>query len=560
MIDILPPIYPEEIFYSWIARYYTYSGGVRRVDLLKQLFNKGRIKPDLFFPFSLNYFCKQLELSERITPDYIIENHTLVPYLRPFVNHNCYESVIKGVEEDNYPQDKKVKVHLLNQYVRQSLQVFKICPKCYKEDKDKYKEAYLHRKHQIPGNEICLRHKIRLIELDIPCNETREEFIDINKYNIDFSKYDNDINISKKYVDLSTDIELLFDYKNSELNLDEIKKKNDIMLINKGYKVGQGRVNQEKLIGDFINYYGRDFLRKLGCYPDNGTDGCWIRLLTRRPNRNIHPIKCLLFIRFLFGGVDKFITFDNKGLEKQIDVKFKQTIINWDHCGEHLLNELKCSFNTAIKNSIRLGILEELLEKLNIETNEAAIEKYKNNILQYLEENENAKRGDVSNNLKKEYHVVDLKDKKWLDDLFVVRSRTNTNSKDRKRKELQVDWNQRDLEMCRKILEAANRILLEDPPKRVTALYISQKVHYSTLRNKKGLDMLPNTRKVLYNSIETREKFKMRKIRYEVKRLISEKGIVKISELRDRVGFHGDYSEYRAYMIDVISKELHNGN
>ena len=49
MIDFLPPIYPDELLYSWIARWYVRSGYSAYSDVIGLFYGKRTIRPDIEF-------------------------------------------------------------------------------------------------------------------------------------------------------------------------------------------------------------------------------------------------------------------------------------------------------------------------------------------------------------------------------------------------------------------------------------------------------------------------------------------------------------------------------
>lgn len=62
-----------------------------------------------------------------------------------------------------------------------------VCKKCIEEDYKKYKESYLHRMHQLPGNYFCNIHG-ELLEQVVGVNEEELLRIDINDANIHYKK------------------------------------------------------------------------------------------------------------------------------------------------------------------------------------------------------------------------------------------------------------------------------------------------------------------------------------------------------------------------------------
>ena len=49
MIMYLPEIYPDELVYSWLARYYIQTGYVRYAFVAEELFQSKTVRPDIEF-------------------------------------------------------------------------------------------------------------------------------------------------------------------------------------------------------------------------------------------------------------------------------------------------------------------------------------------------------------------------------------------------------------------------------------------------------------------------------------------------------------------------------
>lgn len=59
----------------------------------------------------------------------------------------------------------------------------------------------------------------------------------------------------------------------------------------------------------FINYYPSEFLDYLKCSVDVNKNNDWLKKLTRKQYNYVHPLRHILFIRFLFGSVKEFYSF-----------------------------------------------------------------------------------------------------------------------------------------------------------------------------------------------------------------------------------------------------------
>lgn len=159
MTMYFPEIYPDELVYSWLARYYIKTGYVRYAFVAEELFQKKTVRPDI--EFVNQYTTPALQaITEKIPMQRIIEQHTMFPYYGRFLQkerrNQAYTEMIqtKGNYHNLLPMPKRK--GNADRYLR-------YCPVCAENDRKQYGEAYWHRIHQLQGVNICPIHKCYLI-------------------------------------------------------------------------------------------------------------------------------------------------------------------------------------------------------------------------------------------------------------------------------------------------------------------------------------------------------------------------------------------------------------
>lgn len=163
MIAVFPTIYPDELLYSQLARFYARSGYPGYTFAAEDLFQSKTVRPDIEF---LNaYTPEALHLITHEKPiERIILEHTMFPYYARFIGHErrmkAFQSLVAmDAAYHNllpFPKSKeKVIRHL------------RYCPICAEHDRETYGETYWHRIHQMHGIRICPAHHCFLIETDI---------------------------------------------------------------------------------------------------------------------------------------------------------------------------------------------------------------------------------------------------------------------------------------------------------------------------------------------------------------------------------------------------------
>ena len=157
-IGYFPQIYPDELIYSVLARFYVHSGYPAYTFCAEDIFLNKRVRPDMEFlnvmkPERLESLCKKMSMAE------LIEKHTMFPYYARFLPHvrrnRAFEALCSmGGDYNNLlaiPKQKNGE----HRYLR-------YCPLCVKEDRTFYGESYWHRSHQLTGVGICPVHGCKL--------------------------------------------------------------------------------------------------------------------------------------------------------------------------------------------------------------------------------------------------------------------------------------------------------------------------------------------------------------------------------------------------------------
>ena len=157
-IGYFPQVYPDELIYSVLARFYVHSGYPAYTFCAEDIFLNKRVRPDMEFlnvmkPERLESLCKKMSMAE------LIEKHTMFPYYARFLpyerRNRAFEALCSmGGDYNNLlaiPKQKNGE----HRYLR-------YCPLCVKEDRTFYGESYWHRSHQLTGVGICPVHGCKL--------------------------------------------------------------------------------------------------------------------------------------------------------------------------------------------------------------------------------------------------------------------------------------------------------------------------------------------------------------------------------------------------------------
>ena len=157
MIAYIPTIYPDELVYSWFCRYYVHSGCFSHKMALQELYCKKSDYLNKEFIGNLNHDAME-KINEIYSLDKLVLDHTMYPQYARFIPLAEKRSALYRLGHE--PCDVH---HLFCVLPRnEGEQYLRFCPICAREDRERYGEAYWHRKHQIRNMSICTKHKCRL--------------------------------------------------------------------------------------------------------------------------------------------------------------------------------------------------------------------------------------------------------------------------------------------------------------------------------------------------------------------------------------------------------------
>ena len=305
MLTNLFPHYPDEVALSWFIRYHVISGNISWRYSSEKLFGKNEHNPNILYALNLGFFCSQIPSELKITPDYIINKMTIFPFFKPFMPEERANSVIKGmVDDDARRVVGEIGTNTGEIFLKEG-RIIKVCKACLESDVEDLREPYIHRIHQIPGNFLCNKHETPLSYFSVQKDKSNLE-IDIDSLQgRELDSFQIKPNLTQYYILLGEDIEFVLNEGLSSFSVDIVSERYRQRLQEKGY-VLTGRIKQSRLIADLKQFYPDDFLESLESNIEDKSNKNWLKWILTDSKRFTHPIRHLLFIRFLFGGAKEF--------------------------------------------------------------------------------------------------------------------------------------------------------------------------------------------------------------------------------------------------------------
>jgi len=195
------------------------------------------------------------------------------------------------------------------------------CPECAKHEASEYGEPYFHRLHQIQGVLVCPEHNIFLHNYDIGRNSvSRLKYIPL----VYDSKSQNDkiheVCDVKLLLEIAVGFNYLLNNTYKSYNQYSIHERYINALMERGLTTINGSIKQIQLQEEFMNLFQPDLLSKLDSSIDVTNEYNWLKVISRKPKRVVHPLRHVMMMIFLFGSVENYF----KRSEKERNDKMEQ--------------------------------------------------------------------------------------------------------------------------------------------------------------------------------------------------------------------------------------------
>lgn len=306
MITFFTDPFEEEILYSTVARYHYYSGNVDCKDTITDIFGSDSAIPTIAFPSRLEHLSSQLCNNSPYTSHYFINYHTLFPVYAPFLPSVRKSEILNDMKYGN-GQGIYTKIGMVAGSICKKEELF-YCPECAENDILNHNEPYFHRVHQAQGVLVCPEHGCLLKKYPVTRNKTsRIQFIRLDSKILNFeAEYVNDSACSERLQKVAISVKFLLNNHLHHVDQKKIRDKYLNLLEAKGLLTCNGTVKQKELHGEFKNFWGEQFLKLIESSIDEDNEYNWLKVVTRKPGRVVHPLRHILLILFLCGNMDEF--------------------------------------------------------------------------------------------------------------------------------------------------------------------------------------------------------------------------------------------------------------
>lgn len=313
MINIghFPTPYPDELLYSICARYSNRVAYPDAESVLQELLGSATATVVIDLPNRLRKLAAGLPAGASLTTDYLIDQHTLLPFYSAFIPPERVRQIRKSMGGSRGPA-----AHMSSGVMASripTLDFMRYCSVCFKEDEKKFREAFWHRLHQLPGVEVCPSHQVFLENSSVGIRVGRKhiQFIPAEKAtratpvrHVDIENRDH-----RALLQLTRDAEWLLEHPNPGINLKTLYTRYLRVLVERRLATYTGSIHVRELLDEFSSYHSPALLKLLSCEL-RGRDiekTNWLLRLVRPPKHAQHPLYHLLLIQFLGCTVENLL-------------------------------------------------------------------------------------------------------------------------------------------------------------------------------------------------------------------------------------------------------------
>ncbi|SFQ87199.1 TniQ protein [Bacillus mycoides] len=580
MLSYFPKLYPDELLYSWFARYHDHSKNESPKQTMQELFGNMSTVAVVDLPNNLSAFYENIAHFNPPKINDLIRNHTMYGYYTFFQTNAMKRRAIDYIKHGGKPGEIHMFLGIAASTIK-NWQYLRLCSSCIKQDRERYGEAYWHVSHQLSKVHYCHIHQELLHDSNVELRSPhKHEFVSAE--NADLTTP----HLVKLY---SSETERYLKRLSNEsihlINLVETIEPKELLAIYKylmqinGYANHLGKVHQQYFTQQFKRYYGEEFFTFLDCDFDEYSDTSWIRSIVRKHRKAFHPIQHLLLLGFLSISITDLEQF--KGMQYEPFGQAPYYCLNSaaDHYKNRVISEVtitkctdtrkpvgtfscECGFiysrrgpdrnNTDAFKVGRVKLFGHVWQAKLKELVASGLSYYR--IAQILEcdyatvkKYADYPKIETSNGDSSIFILKNEKEMEWLNliskhpdftitqlrkeapALYAWHYRNNIewlkehSSKGPVRQIVnkRVDWEKRDLEILEQVKKVIKKLYTIEKPIYINKSRTGKEIGQLSLLEK-VLDKLPKTKGYLERNLETRQQYQIRRIKWACKKLYLE--------------------------------------
>lgn len=498
LLGSFPPLYPDEVLYSGIARYHQRTAGRSFKDTMRDLYDGTLVCGTVDLPSHLRKLTNKF--GGAMDTERLINFHTLLPYYRLFLTEKRYSRARYLMEVGSCWGEVHSVVGLLASGVKNP-SCLRYCSICYRLDEQEYGTPYWHRVHQLPGVLVCPIHNIFLTHSAVRfnTNDHKHEFTILSSLPVIAPKSLLSERDGQQLLYIAQQSLTLLNSSSKPIDSDLIRQQYLDKLQSQGYITETGRFKMRNLIDNFKEVSSEILLEITGEGFNSKEKETWLHRLLRKPDEICHPLRHLSILCFLGERINLLMECGYEESFRRYKKKNREVkITSLQHTSEELTVR-RCRMNQTISSYGENGRKEIRLQN------------------------------------QKDYTWLYRHDRAWLMEAL-------PGSIKRRKKAHRINWKERDAELVLLVAGAVSNMLNADVPVRISSAAVGRQINRRNLIDK-HLNKLPRTKDLLKSHIETTEQFQIRRLEWAFEKIMEEEDRVLGWRLLKRVGIPDQISE-----------------
>lgn len=288
MLPYFPPDYPDELLYSLLARFHRHVGEISPKRTLDALFGSRSVRAGVLLQGHLQELSEHLPPQRELTPERLLADFTLYPYLTAFQPEDVRWAVRDALFL-GHAEWVTVRLGLAASRV-QGATALRYCPACCSEMLSLYGELYWRRDHQLPGVTVCPEHGAHLRGSTVcPGAIGQHNFVAADEDNCPKVSSDAQGDASIPWMVAKRCAQLLRSPP-APMPLREWGVHYHHELRQRGFGKGDDSIDQRRLSREFAAWSGEPEM--------SGTES-WLAAMARKHRKAFHPLQHVLLGLFL---------------------------------------------------------------------------------------------------------------------------------------------------------------------------------------------------------------------------------------------------------------------
>lgn len=298
--------YPDELIYSALSRFHFYSGNIKFVETLEELFQSRTVVPSIEFG---SHFSELVQnLGSNYSVESLLAQNTTYPYFAPFITIERQNKVFEDVSTNGQGIHGRLGISGSKISKKQGLYY---CSKCANNDINIYGEPYVHREHQLQGIDYCPHHEsiLKLYPVDYRVF-SRHGYIRFDRRLMDLSDIQETeyCEFKEVQVKLAKMAYRLLQVPINQFSIEKVFQKYRRLLRENNWLMTNTRLKREELFRAFISKFPHGFLEKYESLVTVEGQNQWLQImLTNYLRSSVHPFRHLLLLYFFDQDIDSFL-------------------------------------------------------------------------------------------------------------------------------------------------------------------------------------------------------------------------------------------------------------